>query len=267
MGGIGTFKLGAQFPDLFARAQPTVGDESNNDVVASLRNLPVLMWNNSADELVNPALFGATSAKLLSLGYRYETDIYQPCFTSPSPAKCSPLFPNHLELAVNDQYAPAAAFLGSAQVDPNPSHVTYVVDTARDRPNLGLVADHAYWMSGVTIRSASHTSTTGDPEGQIDAVSHGFGHGDPLQLAPSAGPGTLTGGNLGPLVYARTSRSWGAAPLALTLDAIDVNATNIATATIDPTRAHVDCHAILNITTDGPIAVTLAGCGRTVHAG
>jgi hypothetical protein len=177
------------------------------------------------------------------------------------------LFPNHLELAVNDQYAPAAAFLGSAQVDPNPSHVTYVVDTARDRPNLGLVADHAYWMSGVTIRSASHTSYTGDPEGQIDAVSHGFGHGDPLQLAPSAGPGTLTGGNLGTLLYAGTSRSWGAAPPALTLDAIDVNATNIATATIDPGRAHVDCHAILNITTDGPIALTLAGCGRTVHAG
>ena len=157
MGGIGTFKLGAQFPDLFARAQPTVGDESNNDVVASLRNLPVLMWNNSADELVNPALFGATSAKLLSLGYRYETDIYQPCFTSPMPAKCSPLFPNHLELAVNDQFAPAAAFLGSAQVDPNPSHVTYVVDTARDRPSLGVVADHAYWVSGADHpRSRTH---------------------------------------------------------------------------------------------------------------
>ena len=61
MGGIGTFKLGAQFPDLFARAQPTVGDESNNDVLASLRNVPVLMWNNSADELVDPALYGQTA--------------------------------------------------------------------------------------------------------------------------------------------------------------------------------------------------------------
>ena len=30
MGGIGTFKLGEQFPDLFARAQPTVGDSSSN---------------------------------------------------------------------------------------------------------------------------------------------------------------------------------------------------------------------------------------------
>jgi len=37
MGGIGTFKLGSQFPDLFARAQPAAGFETNNDVLASPR--------------------------------------------------------------------------------------------------------------------------------------------------------------------------------------------------------------------------------------
>ena len=63
MGGIGTFKLGAQFPDLFARAQPTVGFETNNDVLASLRNLPVLMWNASADELVNASDYAQTAAE------------------------------------------------------------------------------------------------------------------------------------------------------------------------------------------------------------
>ena len=40
MGGIGTYDVGAQFPDLFARAQPTVGDESDTNVLASFRNLP-----------------------------------------------------------------------------------------------------------------------------------------------------------------------------------------------------------------------------------
>ena len=79
MGGIGTFKLGAQFPDLFARAQPTVGDEPNTDVLASIRNLPVLMWNTSADELVNATEFTQTADKLQNLGYRYELDIYLPC--------------------------------------------------------------------------------------------------------------------------------------------------------------------------------------------
>jgi predicted esterase len=266
MGGIGTFKLGAQFPDLFARAQPTVGDESNNDVLASLRNVPILMWNNAADELVNPALFGATGAKLLSLGYRYELDVFEPCLASPKPTGCSPLFPNHLELAVNDQFAPAAAFLGSAQVDRNPAHVTYVADTARDRPSLGIVGDHAYWVSGLTLRSSSHKSLTGDPEGQIDAFSHGFAAGDPLPLAPTAGAGSLTGGNLGTLTFAKTARSWGPAPAAPKLDVLDIHAVNIATASIDVARARVDCHVTLNITTDGPIKVTLPGCHRTVTA-
>jgi len=28
---------------------------------------------------------------------------------------------------------------------------------------------------GLTLRSQSHTATNGDPEGQIDVLSHGFG--------------------------------------------------------------------------------------------
>src|SRR5207247_215703 len=61
MGAIGTFKLAAQFPDLFARAQSTVADESDNNVLASLRNVPMLMWNNHADELVNETGFEQTA--------------------------------------------------------------------------------------------------------------------------------------------------------------------------------------------------------------
>jgi predicted esterase len=267
MGGIGTFKLGAQFPDLFARAQPTVGDESNNDVLASLRNVPVLMWNNSADELVNPALYGMTANKLGSLGYRYELDVYEPCPAAPNASQCSALFPDHLELAINDQYAPAAAFLGSAKVDLNPAHVTYVVDGARDRTTLGVVGDHAYWVSGLKLRSTSHTSSNGDPEGQFDAASHGFGVGDPPASGVTPGVGMLTGGNLGTLTFASTTQTWGPAPPALSSDSITINAGNIATASIDVSRAHVDCNVALQITTDGPLTVTLPGCNRTVSAG
>jgi hypothetical protein len=173
-------------------------------------------------------------------------------------------------LAINDQFAPAAAFLGSATVDPNPAHVTYVVDTARNAPSYGITGDHAYWVSGLTLRSASHTATNGDPEGQIDVFSHGFGNADPPASGSQPGTGTLTGGNMGPLAFASLSQTWSApspaAPAAAS-DAVDVNATNIATATIDPSRAHVDCNAQVNITTDGPISVTLAGCSRTVQAG
>ncbi len=263
MGGMGTFQLGTQFPDLFARAQPTVGFGTNNDVLPSLRNLPVLMWNNAADELVNPALYEQNASTLAKLGYRYTLDVFQPC-ANPN---CSPLFPNHLELAVNDQYAPAAAFLGTATVHPNPPHVTYVVDTAWNRPELGLVADHAYWFSGLTLRDSLRTGSTGDPEGKIDGLSRGFGLGDPAAIAAQPSTGTLTGGNLGPLLFGQTGTSWGPTPPAVRGDEIDITATNIATASVDVQRAHVDCNVTLHITTDGPITVNLPGCHRAVHAG
>jgi hypothetical protein len=221
------------------------------------------MWNNHGDELANEALFTNTAAKLDSLGYRYETDAFQPCAN----AACSPLFPNHLQLAVDDQYSPAADFLGTATVDRNPPHVTYVLDAARNHGALGLVGDHAYWLSGLTLRSSSHTSATGDPEGQIDAASRGFGVGDAAASATQLGTGTLACGNLGPLAFTRQSRGWGAAPPQPRSDAIEVSATNVATATIDVTRAHVDCRVAVHVTTDGPIAVTLPGCNRTIHAG
>src|SRR5204863_4562347 len=100
MGGFGTFKFAEEFPDLFARAQPTVGAESTTYREASLRNIPVLMWNGAADELVGPAMYLPTANELDSLGYDYELDVFAPG--------------EHLSLAVNDQFKPAADFLGTA---------------------------------------------------------------------------------------------------------------------------------------------------------
>jgi hypothetical protein len=256
MGGVGTFKLGSQFPDLFARAQPTVGFESDSGVLASLRNLPALMWNVSADELVNAAFYTSTGMKLANLGYRYELDVFQPC-ASPL---CSPALANHLMLAINDQFAPPASFLDTARVDRSPAHVTYVVDHARDAPNLGVVGDHAYWVSGLRLRSGSSS------EGQIDAFSHGFGVGDPVPSGVHDALGTLSGGNMGDLHYGSFTQTWGGAPSASRTDTIDISATSIASASIDVRRAHVDCHVALHaVSIDGPLTVSLAGCRRAVH--
>ena len=260
MGGFGTFDVGSQFPDLFARAQPTVGEETDNNVLASLRNVPVLMWNTAGDELVGAQSFGPTEMKLVNLGYRVELHIHQPCTGLSTSAMCSALFPNHLELAVNDQYAPAAQFLGDAVVDRNPPHVTYVADPARDSGKYGVIADHAYWTSGLTVRSSGS-------EGTFDALSHGFGTGDPAASGVQNGMGMLTGGNLGPINYLSQTQTWGSAPATAKSDTIDINATNVAKAQIDVQRANVDCNVKLNITSDGPIAVTLPGCNRVVNAG
>ena len=41
-------------------------------------------------------------------------------------------------------------------------------------------------------------------------------------------------------------------------------AVNVASVTVDVSRARVDCNVSLHVTTDGPLTVNLAGCGRTV---
>jgi hypothetical protein len=180
---------------------------------------------------------------------------------------CSPLFPNHLQLAVNDEYAPAAKFLGNARVERDPAHVTYVLDTARNHPKIQLVGDHAYWVSGLKLRDPGKTGFTGDPTGQIDAVSRGAGASDPAPAVTQPGAGQLTGGNLGPIEFTSRVKTWRPPTPGPRADAIAITATNISRASIDVQRASVDCSVKLEITTDGPIDVALPGCNRTVHAG
>jgi predicted esterase len=237
MGAFGTFKLAEQFPDLFARAQPTVGESSDTNMLASLRNIPVLMWNATADELVPPSSYLPTAQELDTLGYRYELDQFAA---------------EHLTLAIHDQYAPAAAFLGTAEVDRNPPHVTYVVNPSLDHPQLSFVADHAYWLSKARTRGAG--------QGKLDAISHAFGTGDPTASATQTGTGTLPDGNLGTLAFTSQFRTWGPEPPIATADRIDLTATNISEVTINPARAGVTCDVDLNLTSDGPITVMLTGC-------
>ena len=117
------------------------GEASNtNRMLASVRNIPFLIWNGSQDELVPVAGAVAQAQTFDDLGYRYRFDL----FTSA----------DHFALAVNDQYAPAAAFLGTHEVNPNPAHVTYVVNPTMDFPGAGTVADHAYWLSGLKLRDS-----------------------------------------------------------------------------------------------------------------
>jgi hypothetical protein len=58
--------------------------------------------------------------------------------------------------------------------------VTFVIDPALDYPAYGFVANHAYWVSGLTARTASTTGT-------IDVVSHG-----PLTVTLAGCPSTTT---------------------------------------------------------------------------
>jgi dienelactone hydrolase len=245
MGGFATFQFGEQFPDLFGKAFSTSGTDQTG-MPGNFRNLPILMWNMVADEEVPISGPEQTASALDGLGYRYELDEFSPG--------------EHNTFALYDEYGPAAAFLADDALQRNPAHITYAIDPTLDFPRLGFVADHAYWVSAMTVR------TTGS-KGSIDALSHGFGTGDATPSGTQHGAGVLTGGMIPAIAYVSQSQTWGPVPSAHAADVLDVKATNLATATIDPARAGLDCHAQVNVTTDGPVKLTLAGCGRTITAG
>jgi hypothetical protein len=201
-------------------------------------------------------------AALQQLGYRYDY------ITTPG---------EHLTPSANDDYPLAATFLGTARVQPNPAHVTYVyakdsldgLDRATgDYTQYGIVADHAYWLSGIRLRGSSgscrgNTSPGCGSTGSIDAMSAGFGLADPAASGPQPGGGVLTGGSLFPaLPYTEVKQTWGSAPSQPRTDALTLTVTNVSALTIDVSRAHVDCAARLNVSTDGPLTVTLLGCGK-----
>jgi hypothetical protein len=267
MGGYATYKFTSQFPDLFGRAQPTVGPpalgiwippgdptggvaSNTNRMLASERNIPFLIWDETTDELVPYAGVLAQANTFDSLGYRYEFDTFT--------------LGEHLTLAINDQFQPGADFLGYVPVDRNPAHVSYVYNPTMDFPADGTTSGHAYWVSGLKLRDPSGAA----PLGKVDVRSEGFGVGDPTPTATAHGAGALTGGQIPAVPYVSQSRSWGAVPSAPVRDALDINAGNLSTVTINAPRARVDCNAQLNVTSDGPLTVVLTGCpgGGSVSA-
>jgi hypothetical protein len=238
MGGGGTYQLGSEWPDLWARAFPIVGPPTSSSSFANFRNIPIMAWYGQNDELVGPEMSEEAFLNAEQAGIRYDHWVFTPA--------------GHITEGNNDEYAPAASFLGEATVDTNPAHVTYNYDPSTDDPVLNP-ANHAYWLSGIKLRSASSM-------GQIDVRSLGFGVGDPAVQGPAVGYHILYGGSHGPLPYQERTFSWGSSPRQAAADELVITTTNISAVTIDAARARVNCSAKLKITSDGPLHVTMTDC-------
>ncbi len=238
MGGFGTFRLLARWPDLFGRGMSTVGAAGSVvDQLASLRNTPLMTWAAAADELVNVQETEESMTAMAALGLRFDHWLFPTA--------------DHLTLATTDEYGPAAEFLGEHRADRNPAHVTYVVDPSEDSEAAHAVADHAYWVSGLRVRDAKAGV------GTIDARSEAFGSGDPAPTGVQSAPGVLEGGSRGPVPYYRRFQDWGAAPAAAKSDRLVVRTTNLASATIDARRAGVTCAPQLDLKGD-PVDLSVA---------
>ena len=162
MGGYGTYKLGTQFPDLFAAGQPTVGPpafgagSATGPMVPSLRHVPMRIWVGALDELVPIASTTNHANALDAAGLRYVFDVFTTA--------------DHFALAINDEYGPAADFLDERRVVRNPSHVSYVRNPSMDFPELDFKADHAYWLSGIRVRDEGANGGARPGRGDLEGV-------------------------------------------------------------------------------------------------
>lgn len=239
MGGFGTYRMLARWPDLFSRGFSVVGAPGSavNQLV-SLRNTPLLAWNAAGDELVNLQTSEDAVAALTAAGVPFEADLF--------------LTADHLTLAANDEYGPGAAFLGNHRVLRDPSRISFVVDRSED--SRSVVSDHAYWLSGLTTRKGA--------VGTVEAGLTGRSVPACARVGPVVqGAGALVGGRLPALPFVSRSTPFGPAPCAGAAEALELKLTNLSAVTVDARRAHLRCGAPLRVTTDGPVTVTLAGCG------
>jgi hypothetical protein len=250
MGGYGTFRMATLWPDLFGKAFPVVGPQAEGikvlaqdddgdatntfHVLDNLRNIPLMIWNGAADELVPVAGTVTHADRLAELGYRFVQDI----FTA-----------DHFLLSEVDDWSRGAEFLGDSEVNRDPAHVTFRVMPAADYPELGLVHDHAYWVWDVDIRDEE----AGDPAtGLVDAESLAFGEGEPSTE-------DVRGGGVSPLPHVERGVAWSEIPAAEATNALDLALTNIASATLGLTRARIDPDETVTITVanDGPAELGL----------
>ena len=249
MGGYGTFRMATMWPDLFGTAFPVVGPQAEGikvlaesddgdatntfHVLDNARNIPFMIWNGVADELVPVAGTVTHAQRLEDLGYRFVQDV----FTA-----------DHFLLSEVDDWSRGAEFLGDAAVSRDPAHVTFRVMPAADYPDLGLVHDHAYWVWDVRMRDS-----VGDPAtGLVDARSLAFGEGEPATEA-------VRGGGVSPLPYAERGIAWSDLPVEESANALDVALTNVAAATLGLTRAGIDPLEVvtIDVASDGPAVLTL----------
>jgi hypothetical protein len=210
------------------------------------RNVPFLNAVAALDELVpitgtRAQNTGAPELGLRGfdqLGYRYRFTVY-------------PL--DHFSFGFLSYDLPyAAEFLGDAAVERDPHHVTYSYAPASDDVGLGLVHDHAYWVSEVRLADPSN----GVPiaKGTVDAFTHTAGKGD-----PSSTPGSTAGA--APVPYLETSRAWGPAPPIPVENKLTVKLSNVGRVVLDTGRAGLDLDRSITIalTTSSNGALVLEG--------
>lgn len=264
MGGGGTFRLGALYPDLFAKGFPIVGaaetgttaivpddvpgsetveaaEGAGPTIIENLRNVPILMWNASNDELVPATSYLPTQQELQDLGYQHELDIF--------------LGYDHFAFGIEDDWGRAKEFLegdflGDATVASAPAHVTYRRDLEEEPTFAGedvdwdIAHDKAYWVSDIEVAPEAAS-------GLVDVRSEASGEAPPT-LVNIRGVGT------DPNPHAKRGIRWDRTVEAVPeRNRLDVQLEAVTGVTFWVDEAGVDPGEPLTLTVDSSTAATI----------
>ncbi|MFG5408628.1 prolyl oligopeptidase family serine peptidase [Piscinibacter sakaiensis] len=272
-GGYGSIMQAAAFPDLYAAAIPHVpcvsagtGYNGTNapggagtfllPMLDSLRHVPTVVSAGERDstcawehEMGNKAI----RDRLDALGYRYEHWSFPAAGHTFAMQACNGISPKPCAYSFLSDFLEGLVPLKRVS---NPARVTYVTSDARNQPEYGVVGDHAYWISGLTLRDPAKFY------GKVDVLSHGLGEGAavPNPTQKSTGSDFASGQTIAYNVYNRWFRTLAAGPAVAKRNEVDITASNVSRLVIDGVRAGVDCQAKLNVNSDGPLEVVIGGC-------
>lgn len=219
MGGYGTNNVATCQPDLFAAVAPAQGTDSI-DLSANLRNVPWFEMSSEQDLDARAAQACRLDGRLSDAGYDATLLVYD--------------FKIHEYSSIYDTLPQLFRFFAAHKLQRNPAIVSFVRPANQDKPELGLVYDRAYWLSGIKAADPKINAT-------ITATSSAIRHPDPdparaqrtTQLVFD--PGAPSKRSVGEL-YTTTPGAGAALPRS---NALTIEATNLSEVTVDLDRAHL----------------------------
>jgi pimeloyl-ACP methyl ester carboxylesterase len=245
MGGYGTNNLATHHPDAFAAVAPAEGTDSI-DLAANLRNVP--WFETSAEEDLDA---GAQDAKkmygaLSDAGYDATLLVYD--------------FKIHEYSSIYDHLPDLFRFFARHTLQRNPAIVSFVRPAGQDKPELGLVYDHAYWLSGV---KAADPKTNAAVTATSSAIRHP--DPDPTRAARTTqvvfDPDAPSKRSIGELYSTTPTRG----PLLPRANAVSIAASNLAEVTVDAARARLRLRGLrIESESDKPYTLILVS-GKSIR--
>jgi hypothetical protein len=237
MGGLGSFNLGDTYPEDFSEAMPLDGlldDACVADRAANARWEPFVISNAEIDELSPYPLAAAEAAEFEAAGNRFDL------FTTS--------LPEHNATAASDGFSTQIAALGGTpEATADPGTISYTWCPAVVDRTLGLGPTNVYWLSGLSERSASSSSS--------EIVADDGAIPTPPETEQTSAA-VINPPDAPPMI--RLTGSWAPGVSPPATDTLTLRLTNVASLTVDTAAAKLP-RGVATVTTDGSTTLTLTG--------